>query len=117
MQTNHLFYFSILESIISDHLGSKQKKISHLKKCAVINLDPWTQSYAHFYYLDSFIKGVLLGELDYDFVIFSKEPKSIVSNKYLFSLYQKSLNNIFKLPKVDKIVYLHPNLNAWRKKK
>ena len=116
MQTNHLFYFSILESIISDHLGSKQKKISHLKKCAVINLDPWTQSYAHFYYLDSFIKGVLLGELDYDFVIFSKEPKSIVSNKYLFSLYQKSLNNIFKLPKVDKIVYLHPNLNAWRKK-
>lgn len=114
MQFNKLYYFAILESILSDHLLNKNLKCK--KRLAVINLDPWTQSIGHFYFLDSFIKGVLLGILDYDYIIFSKKPTSVVSNQYLFKLYKNYINKNFCPPKNVNYIVSEPNLEAWRHK-
>ena len=114
MQFNELYYFAVLESIISDHLLNKNLK--YTKRLAVINLDPWTQSIGHFYFLDSFIKGVLLGILDYDYIIFSKKPTSVISNQYLFKLYKNYINKNFSPPKKVNHILSETNMEAWRHK-
>ena len=59
----------------------------------------------HYYFLDSFIKGVLLGILDYDYIIFSK-PVWIVSNQYLFKVYKNYIDKNFLHQKTLTILYL-----------
>ena len=116
--SNELYYLSILDIVISDYLNLKNKKINSLKrykKCAIINLDPWTQSIGHFYYVDSFIKGVLLKILDYDYVKFSSKSKNVISNKYLYDLYDDALKKKFPRNSSDRIIYYEPNLDVWRK--
>jgi len=115
MQSNSLFYFSIFDNIINDYLISnsfKNKKIKN--RCAILNLDPWTQSVGHFIYVDSFIKGVLLGKLNYDSIKFSKSPKSIISNKFLYKKYNNFLKKNFKTHTNDQCLFLEPNMDAWR---
>lgn len=114
MQFNKMNNFFTLDHIISDCLMNKNLKKK--KRLAIINLNPWTQSIGHFYYLDSFIKGVLLGILDYDYIIFSKEPKSIISNKYLYGLYKEFLDKKFILPKKKNYIISEPNMDSWRQK-
>lgn len=114
IQFNKMNNFFTLDHIISDYLLNKDVKKK--KRLAIINLNPWTQSIGHFYYLDSFIKGVLLGILDYDYIIFSKDPKSIISNKYLYGLYKKFLDKKFILPKKKNYVISMPNMDSWRQK-
>jgi len=113
-QFNELYYFAVLESILNDHLLNKNLKSR--KRLAVINLDPWTQSIGHFYFLDSFIKGVLLGILDYDYIIFSKKPTSVISNQYLFKLYKNYINKNFSPPKNFNYIVSEPNMETWRYK-
>jgi putative glycosyltransferase (TIGR04372 family) len=114
MQFNKLNYFYTLDHMINDYLLNKHSKKN--KRLAILNLDPWTQSIGHFYYLDSFIKGVLLGILDYDYIIFSKEPKSVISNKYLFKLYKSFIDKKFIIPKNRNYIVSEPNMEAWRHK-
>ena len=114
MQSNQLYSFSILENVVHErYINTKSKK--KLSKCAIINLDPWTQSIGHFYYIDSFIKGVILGILDYDEIKFSENPRSIISNYYLYKKYDGFLKKTFKLNK-KKYFYSYPNMDAWRLK-
>ena len=114
LQFNKLYYFNVLYSIISDQLINKNLKKK--KRLAVINLDPWTQSIGHYYFLDSFIKGVLLGILDYDYIIFSKKPVSVISNQYLFKLYKNYIDKNFSPPKNINYLVSEPNMEAWRHK-
>lgn len=114
MQFNKLYYLRALDSIISDHLLNKNSKKK--KRLAVINLDPWTQSIGHFFFIDSFIKGVLLGILDYDYVIFSKKPTSVISNNYLYKLYENFVEKNFFPPKNLNYLISEPNMDAWRHK-
>ena len=58
----------------------------------------------------------MLGILDYDYVVFSKDPKSIISNYYLYSLYKKFLDGKFILPNKKKLLKSQPNMDAWRLK-
>ena len=115
LQFNKLYYFNVLYSIISDQLINKNLK-KKKKRLAVINLDPWTQSIGHYYFLDSFIKGVLLGILDYDYIIFSKKPVSVISNQYLFKLYKNYIDKNFSPPKNINYLVSEPNMEAWRHK-
>ena len=114
LQFNKLYYFNVLYSIISDQLINKNLKKK--KRLAVINLDPWTQSIGHYYFLDSFIKGVLLGILDYDYIIFSKKSVSVISNQYLFKLYKNYIDKNFSPPKNINYLVSEPNMEAWRHK-
>ena len=112
MQFNDLYYFSILEHMTRDYqLNNNSPK---KKRLAILNLDPWTQSIGHFYYLDSFIKGVILGILDYDKIKFSEEPKSIISNVYLYNIYKDVLDKKFSTYNNKNYISSEPNLDAWR---
>ena len=115
MQSNSLFYFSVFDHIINDYLISKKFKNKKIKnRCAILKLDPWTQSIGHFIYVDSFIKGVLLGKLNYDSIMFSKSPKSMISNKFLYKKYNNFLKKNFKTYADDECLFLEPSLDAWR---
>jgi len=116
MQSNELYYLSALEHVTSDYLNNFKINKKRFKKCAILNLNPWTQSIGHFVYLDSFIKGVILGILDYDAIKFSDEPKSIICNKFLYKKYEKFLNEKFKIKKNKKYFFSTPNMDAWRLK-
>ena len=114
LQSNRLYHFYALDHIINDYLLNSNLKKK--KRLAIINLDPWTQSIGHFYYLDSFLKGINLGILDYDCVKFSNDTHSVICNKYLFQLYKKYLDKKFLLKKNDNYVISKPNMEAWRLK-
>ena len=117
MQSNSLYYFSVFDHVINDYLASKNFKNKIIKKkCAILNLNPWTQSIGHFIYLDGFIKGVLLGILDYDTVRFSEEPKSIISNKFLYKMYKESMEKNFSFSNKNEYTFSKPNMDAWRTK-
>ena len=117
MQSNSLFYFSVLDHITNDYLASKNFKNKKIKKkCAILNLNPWTQSIGHFIYLDGFIKGVLLGILDYDLIRFSEEPKSIITNKFLHKMYKESMEKNFSFSNKNEYTFSKPNMDAWRTK-
>ena len=117
MQSNSLYYFSVFDHIINDYLASKNFKNKKIKKkCAILNLNPWTQSIGHFIYLDGFIKGVLLGILDYDIVRFSEQPKSIISNKFFHKMYKESMEKNFSFSNKNEYIFSKPNMDAWRTK-
>ena len=117
MQSNSLYYFSVFDHIINDYLASKNFKNKKIKKkCAILNLNPWTQSIGHFILLDGFIKGVLLGILDYDIVRFSEQPKSIISNKFLHKMYKESMEKNFSFSNKNEYIFSKPNMDAWRTK-
>lgn len=114
LQSNKLYQFYALDHIINDYLLNSN--IKKKKKLAIINLDPWTQSIGHFYYLDSFIKGINLGILDYDCIKFSNDRHSVICNKYLFQLYKKYLDKKFVINKNLTYEISEPNMEAWRLK-
>jgi putative glycosyltransferase (TIGR04372 family) len=93
---------------------NKEKKKKY--KCAVLYNDPWCHSYGHYYYLDSFIKGVLLGVLDYDFIQI-RSVNNNVSNYTLYKIYNNFLDKKFKRSIINSnCINYYPNMIAWKLK-
>jgi len=105
---------------LSEHLinrkaaDNKEKKKKY--KCAVLYNDPWCQSYGHFYYLDSFIKGVLLRVLDYDFIQI-RSVNNNISNHALYKIYNNFLDKKFKRSIINSnCINYYPNMISWKLK-
>jgi putative glycosyltransferase (TIGR04372 family) len=81
----------------------------------ILYVDPWVSSFGHFYFLDSFIKGIILDLIPITKVYFIEN--GTVSNKHLYNEYQKILlnHNILAdgLPKYIFANFSVLNLSYW----
>ena len=57
----------------------------------ILSVDPWISSFGHFYFLDSFIKGIILDLIPISKIYFNENGK--VSNNQLYNEYKNILLN------------------------
>lgn len=95
------------------HFYKNEKKIINDK--VILNVDPWISSFGHFYFLDSFIKGILLDIIPISKVYFNENGK--VSNTHLYNEYKNILldHKILEEDHPDYIIekYSVLNLSYW----
>ncbi len=71
------------------HFFQNQRNIINDK--VILCVDPWISSFGHFYFLDSFIKGIILDLIPISKVYFNENSK--VSNNHLYNEYKNILLN------------------------
>jgi putative glycosyltransferase (TIGR04372 family) len=120
LQDEFFYKLGVAELRLSEFFINRKtennKVLKKKYKCAVLYNDPWCHSYGHYYYLDSFIKGVLLGILDYDFIQIRLINNNI-ANYTLYKIYNNFLDKKFKRSIANSnYTNYYPNMIAWKLK-